>query len=69
MNATAVFGSGDLINVEFTSLPAGTFALGYATPSLSVTDTSFAQAGVSGIVKVPEPATWALLGSALSCLG
>jgi hypothetical protein len=65
-----VFAGNDLINVDFTSLPVGTFALGYATPSLTVTDTSFAQAGVSGIVTaVPEPASLTLFGSALFCLG
>ena len=66
---SSVFGSGDLINIDFTSLPVGTFALGYATPTTSVTDTPFDQAGVSGLAKVPEPASWALLGSALMCLG
>lgn len=59
-----VFTGGDLINIDFSSLPVGTFALGYATPSLAVTDTSFAEAGVSGAA-VPEPTTLALLGSAL----
>ncbi len=66
----AVFGAGDLINVDFTSLPVGTFALGYATPSLTVTDTPFDQAGVSGLATpVPEPAGYTLLGAALLCMG
>jgi len=70
MSGNAVFGAGDLINVDFTALPVGTFALGYATPSLAVTDTPFAQAGVSGIATtVPEPGSLALLGAALVCLG
>ena len=66
----AVFGDGDLINVDFTSLPVGTFSLGYATPSLNVTDTPFDQAGVSGLATpVAEPAGYMLLGAALLCLG
>jgi hypothetical protein len=69
--ATATpFAGHDLINIDFTSLPVGTFALGYATPSLSVTATPFDEAGVSGVAAVvPEPASLALLGSALFCLG
>ena len=47
------FGPNNLINVDFTSLPVGTFVFGYGTPSLSVTDTPFAQAGVSGYVIKP----------------
>lgn len=67
---STVFDGTDLINIDFTSLPVGTFALGYATPSLTVTDTPFNQAGVSGLAApVPEPAGWALLGSGLVCLG
>lgn len=60
------FGSLDLINVDLASLPVGTFALGYATPSLSVTDTPFQEAGVSGLAAaIPEPTSAALFGSAL----
>lgn len=68
--AGTVFGGNDLINIDFTSLPLGTFALGYATPSLAVTDTSFAEAGVSGVAvaAVPEPASLALLGFAFLIL-
>jgi hypothetical protein len=61
---TAVpFAGNDLINIDFTSLPTGTFALGYATPSLTVTDTPFAEAGVAGaaVSAVPEPSTLTLL--------
>ncbi|MGH7046167.1 MAG: PEP-CTERM sorting domain-containing protein [Stellaceae bacterium] len=64
---TAVpFAGLDLINIDFSSLPAGTFALGYATPSLTVTDTPFTQAGLSG---VPEPSSLALFASALIGFG
>ncbi len=65
--AGTVFASNDLINIDFTSLPIGTFALGYAAPSLTATDTSLAETGVSGVAvaAVPEPATLALLGFAL----
>jgi hypothetical protein len=70
LTTTTPFAGHDLINIDFTSLPIGTFALGYATPSLTVTDTPFAEAGVSGAVTViPEPAGLALLGSALIGLG
>lgn len=69
-NPTA-FASNDLVNIDFTTLPIGTFALGYGTPSLSVTDTPFAEAGVAGVVvaAAPEPASLILLGSALLALG
>ena len=63
------FGPNNLINVDFTSLPVGTFVFGYGTPSLSVTDTPFAQAGVSGVAAaVPEPTGLALLATALAGL-
>lgn len=67
LTPTVPFASNDLINLDLTSLPLGTFALGYGTPSLAVTDTSFAEAGVSGVPvpAVPEPTTLALLGFAL----
>lgn len=67
LTTAADFAGNDLINIDFTSLPIGTFALGYATPSLTVTDTSFAEAGVSGaaLPAVPEPTSLILLGSAL----
>ena len=66
------FAGNDLINIDFTLLPVGTFTLGFATPSLTVTDTPFAEAGVSGIAvaAVPEPSSLALLlGFALFGLG
>lgn len=71
LTTTAAFAGDDLINIDFTSLPTGTFALGYATPSLTVTDTSFIEAGVSGaaVPAVPEPTTLVLLDSALLALG
>lgn len=71
LTTTTAFAGEDLINIDFTSLPTGTFALGYATPSLTVTDTSFIEAGVSGaaVPAVPEPTTLVLLGSALLALG
>jgi hypothetical protein len=63
LRTSTAFAGGDLINIDFTSLPTGTFALGYGTPSLTVTGTSFAEAGVSGIsaVPIPEPGALALL--------
>jgi hypothetical protein len=62
------FGPNDIINVNFTALPVGTFVFGYGTPSLSVTDTPFAQAGVSGVAAVPEPSGLALFATALAGL-
>ena len=63
LTTTTDFAGNDLINIDFTSLPVGTFALGYATPSLTVTDTPFAEAGVSGaaVAAIPEPGGLALL--------
>ena len=63
MTTTTDFAGNDLINIDFTSLPVGTFALGYATPSLTVTDTPFAEAGVGGaaVAAIPEPGGLALL--------
>jgi hypothetical protein len=72
LTTMTAFAGNDLINIDFTSLPTGTFALGYATPSLAVTDTPFAEAGVSGaaVAAIPEPSTLALLlGFALFGLG
>lgn len=71
LTPTVPFASNDLINLDLTSLPLGTFALGYGTPSLAVTDTSFAEAGVSGVPvpAVPEPTTLAILASSLVGLG
>lgn len=70
LTTAAAFAGLDLINVDFTSLPVGTFVLAHATPSLTVTATSFAQAGVSGLAAaVPEPASLTLMSSALFCLG
>ena len=64
------FGPNDLIDVDFTSLPVGSFVFGYGLPSLSVTDTPFAEAGVSGVVvAVPEPTSLALLAMAIAVLG
>jgi hypothetical protein len=71
LTTTTLFAGLDLINIDFTSLPVGTFALGYGTPSLTVTSTPFAQAGVSGVAAaaaVPEPTSFSLFGSALLCL-
>jgi hypothetical protein len=69
LTASPAFDSNDLVNITFTTLPIGTFVLGYGTPSLSVTDTPFAQAGVFGLAAaVPEPASLGLLSSALLCL-
>jgi hypothetical protein len=67
LTPTVPFGSNDLINLDVTTLPLGTFALGYGTPSLAVTDTSFAEAGVSGVAvpTVAEPTSLMVLGSAL----
>jgi hypothetical protein len=71
LTANPAFASNDLVNIDFTTLPIGTFALGYGTPSLAVTSTPFAQAGVSGVTAsaAPEPTSLALLGSALLALG
>jgi PEP-CTERM motif len=69
LTANPAFASNDLVDITFTTLPIGTFVLGYGTPSLSVTDTPFAQAGVFGLATaVPEPASLGLLSSALLCL-
>jgi len=69
LTANPAFASNDLVDITFTTLPIGTFVLGYGTPSLSVTDTPFAQAGVFGLAAaVPEPASLGLLSSALLCL-
>ncbi len=71
LTASPAFGSNDPVNIDFTPLPIGTFALGYGTPSLSVTDTPFAEAGVSGVAvsTALEPTSLALLASALLALG
>jgi len=69
LTANPAFASNDLVDITFTTLPIGTFVLGYGTPSLSVTDTPFADAGVSGLAAtVPEPTSLGLLSSALLCL-
>src|SRR5260370_83983 len=63
------FGPNDLIDVDFTSLPVGTFVVAFGFPSLSVTDTPFAEAGVSGVAAaVPEPTSLALLAVAIAGL-
>jgi hypothetical protein len=67
--ANTPFGPNSLIDVDFTSLPVGTFVLAFGFPSLSVTDTPFAQAGVFGLAAaVPEPTSLGPLSSALLCL-
>jgi hypothetical protein len=68
--ASTPFGPNALINVNFTSLPVGTFVVAFGFPSLSVTDTPFAEAGVSGVAAVvPEPTSFALLAVAIAGLG
>jgi len=69
-NPSTPFGPNDLINVDFTSLPVGTFVFAFGFPSLSVTDTPFAEAGVSGVAAaVSEPSSLALLAVAIAGLG
>src|SRR5262249_44458068 len=71
LTASPAFASNDLVNIDFTTLPIGTFALGYGTPSLTVIDTPFTEAGVGGVgvAAAPEPTSLTLRVPALLALG
>jgi hypothetical protein len=64
------FGGGDLINVDFSSLPEGTFAVAYGQDSNHVYVNAFTEAGNMDTppVRVPEPTSLAMFGSALAGL-
>ncbi len=56
---------------QFANLPVGTFVIAYGTTSTHIYDTPFTEAGLTtGTTSpVPEPSSFALLGSALAGLG
>jgi hypothetical protein len=71
---TTGFAGNDLINVNLSSLPLGTFAIAYGIDSQHLYDTPFTEAGLdttpsNGPPVVPEPSSLAALGSGLALLG
>ena len=69
--ATGGFGGNDLINVDISNMPNGTFVVGYGETSDHAYVNPFTEAGLTDAppTSVPEPASLVLLGTSLLTAG
>jgi hypothetical protein len=69
--ATGGFGGNDLINVDISNMPNGTFVVGYGEASNKAYVNPFTEAGLTDAppTSVPEPGSLLLLGASLLTAG